>query len=838
MIRLTVQRIERTCLFELSWGRGQQLRATLNYPELLTVLYQDWQRAYISYYNTALRGRVESSGSMPSLPIDWHAKLVQAEARLLYEFHQWLRSPELFEIRSAIAHGAGGWGEGRQKRQGGQGGIISSFDHAPCPIDVFLTCAPLDVARLPWEAWEIGAEFANGAIRIVRVPVNIRAGAMSKCNHHGKFRILVILGDDKGLNFAADCLAVRSLNKIATIEFLGWQPGCKIEQLKVDICNALASPLGWDVLLFAGHSNESEIVGGELAIAPGTSLGMNEIKPHLLTAISRGLQFALFNSCSGINIAESLIDLGLSQVAVMREPIRNDVAQEFLGQFLQQLAAQQDVPTAMLKATGHLKLVKNLTYPSASLVPSLFCHPDAEFFRFPPPQIKQVLKQLAPTRKEGVALLTLTLLSLHLPVQDWLLEKRVLVQAVYRHLTQQVPTNTTPPPVLLVQIDEKSIREAKISYPKPMNRQYLARLVNRLKSLEARVVGIDYLLDRPQVENDSYLAQALQTAVQKPPYPTWFVFASDQDNNQEWLKVLPSIASSYWSLSGHIYLHHWNMQLVSPENYGNMQLVPEEDYTSPTALPFAYHLALAYRLNFQTQNVTISPQLQSSTDFFFQVTSYLKNTHQQNYKTFFGSRSQLQPITSFSYYFSQMWFHPIVDFSIPIDRVYKTIPAWKILSDNTQAEIGQQVVIVAPGGYGEAGIAADGEDNSPLPPAVSYWLSQSKPNVMRSRFTGGEAHAYMVHHFLSPRLVVPYPDFWLVGVAVLLGITRNFVCLSGRRKWAIFLSLATVVYGVVSLQVYITAAVLLPWFLPSVTLWIYILPGLLPNSHFPIPHSK
>lgn len=50
----------------------------------------------------------------------------------------------------------------------------------------------------------------------------------------------------------------------------------------------------------------------------------------------------------------------------------------------------------------------------------------------------------------------MTLISLQIPVQGWLLEKRVLTQAVYRQLTNQVDTATTPP-VLLVQIDNESI---------------------------------------------------------------------------------------------------------------------------------------------------------------------------------------------------------------------------------------------------------------------------------------------------------------------------------------------------------------------------------------------
>ncbi|MCP2732666.1 histidine kinase, partial [Symplocastrum sp. BBK-W-15] len=105
---LKVQRVENTCIFELSWGKGQQLTVTLPYPENLSTLYQEWSSVYLSFYKQALRGRVAKTGSLGVPPIDWHAKLVQAEATLLYEFHQWLRSAQLFEIRSRIARGGVG----------------------------------------------------------------------------------------------------------------------------------------------------------------------------------------------------------------------------------------------------------------------------------------------------------------------------------------------------------------------------------------------------------------------------------------------------------------------------------------------------------------------------------------------------------------------------------------------------------------------------------------------------------------------------------------------------------------------------------------------------------
>ncbi|HEY9599135.1 MAG TPA: histidine kinase, partial [Cyanophyceae cyanobacterium] len=217
MFHLKVQKVEQSCLFELSWGRGQQLSVTVPFPENLSVLYQDWKSVYLSFYKSALRGRVvdDGAGIIPSAPMDWHAQLVQAEAKLLYELHQWLRLGELFEIRSCIARAA-------VEQRRGQG---EEHQKTPLFVDVFLTCNPLELARLPWEAWELGSEFATtGKIRFFRTPPMIQGVTATPKHCRPQPRILAILGDETGLNFQEDRAALRSLDSIADIQFVGWQP--------------------------------------------------------------------------------------------------------------------------------------------------------------------------------------------------------------------------------------------------------------------------------------------------------------------------------------------------------------------------------------------------------------------------------------------------------------------------------------------------------------------------------------------------------------------------------------------------------------------------------------
>jgi len=781
---LKIQLIENTCLFELAWGEGQQLNATLTYPKIIASLYHEWQQCYLKFYKNSFRGKVADIGTIAPPPIDWRAKLVQAETKFLYDFHNWLRSAELYQIRSTIA-----------KIQN---------------VDVFLTCNSLELERLPWESWNIGNEFAiNSDIRIVRKPINI-----SKPNtvpiRHRKARILAILGDDTGLGFEAEKKALDSLKKVVDVKFIGWEPGKDINQLKQDIVDQLSSNIGWDILFFAGHSNETNLTGGEIVIAPNTTLYLNEIQAPLTIAKENGLQVAIFNSCSGLSIANKLIDLGFSQVAIMREPIHNQVAVEFFIQFSQALAEYKDVHQSLLEASEYLQQ-KNYLYPSSYLIPSLFRHPAAPLFRIEASGFKQLIKKLKPTALETATISVLALISLQLPVQNWLLEKRVLTQAVYRNLTNQI--DTTTPPILLVQIDNESINKAGISYPKPINREYMALIVDKLVELNAQIVGIDYLLDRPN-KGDRTLSKSIQTGLNSSQ-PTRFVFVTTRDNNGKWLTINPQVATDDWSLLGEFEVRPWYMQLLPSKN------------NSLKPRPFAALLALSQQL--QQLSNSPQPKLSSEQKFWQQVSTYINND--VNNRTILKSeRTRLQPLTAFSYYLSQMWFHPIIDFSIPPKQVYQNIPAWKLLEEGVGSRergVEKNIVIIAPGGYGEAGTAKDNEDNFELPAAIRYWRNQNNPDNTRGVLTGGEAHAYMTHHYLKNRMVIPIPDLWIIGLTIILGkITSLYLSKNPEqnRKYLILITISYAIISLISLQLYISsAAILLPWLLPTITFWFYIL---------------
>ncbi|MCC5618022.1 CHASE2 domain-containing protein [Nostoc sp. CHAB 5836] len=789
IFKLKVRQITSTCNFELSWGDGLVIDVNVNYPFSLTQSYENWHRAYLDYY-VRLRGKKGISGT-GSAPRDFHKQLVETEAQLLHEFQQWLLSPELVSINRAISK------------------AVSQTSEKQL-VEIFLTCTPIEIARLPWESWDIYFDTDSDSpkkIRIARSPANISNEVMHPVRR--KIRVLVILGDDSGLDLEGDKQAVKSLNSIVDVKFVGWNrktdtTNFDANALKHQIIKAISDDRGWDILFFAGHSNETQLTGGELGIAPGVALSMQEIEGSLKIARKRGLQFAIFNSCNGINIAEFLINLGLSQVAVMREPIHDKVAPIFLVKFLQSLAEYKDVHTALLDASQLLKEdEKRLSYPSAYLVPSLFRHPEAELFQIQPFNITSRIKRWLPTKLEAKWLGGLLLLSLLPPVQSLLLEPRILVQAIYRQITFQKPVDVETD-LLVVQIDQESIDAD--SYPNknqiyPIDYSYLAALVNRLSLLDARIIGIDFILDDTKQPNNSLkLRQSVQNAVKKN---TWFIFATEEGEKTPRSWVSKDIADSKWGLSGEISSDDWYVELL-PINDKNIDIYP-----------FSYMLALATIFNKDSTDSSPTPSLPRKIQLQTEAIEHLNNYKNPN-KTIEILRQNN---------FIKQWLKPVIDFSISPDKAYTNVSACKLLGDcDGKGDIPQNLrnktILIIPGGYKGAGLKGKNEDNFPIPLSVAFWRGWGNGTM-----PGGEAHAYIFHHLMKPRLVVPVPDVWMIFLVAPLA---KFISLTlienpyAHKKIIKIVSANTIIFLLITLQIYISTSILIPCFLPSILVCKYI----------------
>ena len=795
MIRLKVFRVEQVCFFELAWGRGQQLTAQVRYPETLTQLYETWQQCYLTFYqtigSTTVRGRVKSSGTLSAAPIDHRAKLVAAEAAFLAEFYDWLKSRELLELRSQIAQ-------------------LAQAKTAYNPsqnLNLSLTCEPLALARFPWETWEILGEFGQRSdVRIIRSPANLRHSPTGKVRS-GKMRILVILGDETGLSFKVETESLKSLDRLADVQFEGWRVGESTVGLKERIALRLTEEAGWDILFFAGHSNESVLTGGELAIAPQTSIFLNEIKPQLLKAKDNGLQFAIFNSCKGLDLANTLIDLGLSQVAIMREPIHNSVAQEFLIQFIQHLVshAKNEVHTvqdSVLAACEYLKLERNLTYPSSYCIPSFFCHPETVPLKPRTIGLSQKIKQIIPNSRQAIALSILSATSLVAPVQDLMLDGRMYVQALYRQATHQIPQNR--PKINIVQIDEASLRSGLIPARKinPIDRAALAKIVDRIVESKPNVLAIDYLLDRPMPE-DPILAKSLQNAARKN---VDIIFGSDLQNDQE-MDLSPSITGLNSVMQGHVMFYPGYLTRKGLQPQVKMDNSDQIQISCTTLCPFSFLIALTAQAG---RYHPPSPGLDLRSQVLKNSTSELKRIQPENSaKILWG--------------WENLGFQPIVDYSIPPDRIYKTTSATALPLTSPWREA---IVILAAGDYAEAGISSNALDKFPMPSAIAHWRNVQHQSDSRT-ITGAEIHAYMIHHFLNKHYLINIPGLLFIVPTALLGkrlASRSRTQFSHYSLKSVLFSksfrnftLGAGIYGVITLQMAIALGIVVPWVFPVLT---------------------
>ena len=778
-LKLTIKKIDYICDFELSWSDNKTLSSQLEYPQSLVDLYQNWRNAYFNYYQS-LRVKAETILIAQS-PDDYHRLLRDAHYQLIDEFHRWLLSPNLVNIRRQIVS------------------IIN--DNPQNDIDLMIACFPNELTRLPWETWDIGSDLgARNKVRIARTTINNPSRLNSVLRFRRKPRILTIIGYDPNLDFSQDVKAIESLSKLAESYFFDDRAAQNNSDLKQQIFDKITSVDGWDILFFIGHSNESNF-GGEFHLAPNVSLKIEDIKKSLSQAARNGLQLAFFNSCSGVDIGESLIELGLSQVIIMREPVNNQVAFQLLEKFVTNLSKYKDIREAIGEATSFFEQ-ENIQqkYPSAYLLPSLYHHHNANLFRFY--SKGERLKIWLPNKQISKYLFLLLFLSLLSPIQDLLLEARLFTQVIYSRATKQIK-RTKQPPTLLVQIDEESLTKANLPWRTrtDLDRTYLARVIGNLQQINTnpKVIGIDYKLWEPKPQEDNALKQAIELGKQKN---TQFVFAASTKDKKT---VIPEIANPQTSLQGDIYFYLGYLELLGANarriNQDSNSELAQSEIDCLDSCPFAYLLSF------------VSSQQQETT------TPYFVSHNNQSETTAFLERLRLHPISSFAENFGQMWFRPIIDFSIPPEEIYTPLPAWCLLADDTsdsscQAlnKLPQQIAIIAAGGYEEA------DDNFPLPLALQF--NRQQPNRY---LTGGEVHAYMVHHFLDRHLITPIPDIlaMLLTAIIAQGIIVT-IRPSQRHKWIQLLLAANLIYVLLGWQLYISLKLLVPLVFPSVLLWTYI----------------
>ncbi|NEP12533.1 MAG: CHAT domain-containing protein [Symploca sp. SIO2C1] len=229
----------------------------------------------------------------------------------------------------------------------------------------FILQADHQLWQLPWHLWDFFDRYPKAEIAFSTGSYK----AVEKSSYpQPEVRILAILGNSTAIDVAKDRAMLEQLPD-AAVTFL-------VEPQRQELNHQLwMQP--WHILFFAGHSaSDANGKTGQISINATESLTVSELKYALRKAIANGLHLAVFNSCDGLGLAHSLADLQIPQMIVMREPVPDLVAQEFLKHFLATFAGGLPLYQAVREAREKLQGLEKL-FPCATWLP-VICQHSAE----------------------------------------------------------------------------------------------------------------------------------------------------------------------------------------------------------------------------------------------------------------------------------------------------------------------------------------------------------------------------------------------------------------------------------------------------------------------------
>ncbi|MBW4428488.1 MAG: CHAT domain-containing protein [Nostoc desertorum CM1-VF14] len=224
-------------------------------------------------------------------------------------------------------------------------------------IRVLICSDNSQIQQLPWHLWDFFQKFTKAEFAFSTIAFQKIVNSQPKA----KVKILAVLGNSHGIDVKKDREFLINLPNTETL-FL-------VEPQRKELNNKLWEQ-PWQILFFAGHS-ETNDDAGIIHLNQQESLTIEELKFALRSAISQGLQLAIFNSCDGLGLARQLAALHIPQMIVMREPVPDRVAQEFLKYFLKAFTTGNSLYLALRQAREQLQGLEN-NYPNATWLPVIF----------------------------------------------------------------------------------------------------------------------------------------------------------------------------------------------------------------------------------------------------------------------------------------------------------------------------------------------------------------------------------------------------------------------------------------------------------------------------------
>ncbi len=335
-------------------------------PEIGTT-YENWQDVYTRQGRIIRQRRIKG---VDIRLISSKQECMDAARKFLDTFNKWLDSPAFWQSREEIARNV-------QKDE---------------PIKIIIQTQDRLLRRLPWHEWNVLETYQKGEI------VLHGSDRQGKQFRRGKMRILAAFGSSEGLNLKKDRDILQNSLFDAEIVYL---PQEDKPITRKNLSNSLSDRRGWDIFFFAGHSvsEENGSIGRIFLDSSDESITIDELKNALRRSLDKGLQLAIFNSCDGLGLAHQLAALEIPNIVVMREPLPDKVAHEFLENLLENLKDREDLNLAVRHAREQLQSVER-DNPCATWLPVICQHPKAKDFKYRqlPKIIQTIQKNLSKKR--------------------------------------------------------------------------------------------------------------------------------------------------------------------------------------------------------------------------------------------------------------------------------------------------------------------------------------------------------------------------------------------------------------------------------------------------------
>ncbi len=371
-------------------------------------------------------------------------------------------------------------------------------------IRLILATEDNQVRRLPWHLWDFFEDYQK-AVACSSI-LEVEQVKPLRKNPRRKIRILAVLGNSQGIDVQEDRRILEQLPG-AEIIFL-------VEPQRQELDRWLWDKRGWDMLFFAGHgSTDVEKENGQIHLNQTETLTIAQLKNALKAAIARGLNLVIFNSCEGLELARELGSLQIPQMIVMREPVPDFVAQEFLKHFLEAFAYGESFYLAVREAQDKLQGLEN-EFPCASWLPVICQNPAAQPLVWPKQRVSD-RRPILPSRRILPLILKASLVITTLTIGIRSLGILQLGElAAFDLLMRSRPPEQTDPRILIVEVTEADVlaQAATERGGASLSDKALAEAVKKIERFNPRVIGLDIYRENPTKPEYRDLAKTMQTS--------------------------------------------------------------------------------------------------------------------------------------------------------------------------------------------------------------------------------------------------------------------------------------------------------------------------------------